>query len=490
MRNPVLDSYPVGFAIVLGVMLMGVRPVAAQDCGDGPENWDDIQGFRRCVQEHGLDFWTPWAPWVLHDAARLTGNPAIVQVLLQAGADPNAVDDNGLAALHHGARNTNPVVVSHLLAAGASLNALDNEGYTPLHWAAAQSGNGRVVARLLDAGANPLAESNDGRTPLHSALRYSAAQSVISVLVRAGAAENLTPLQLAVLQDDSDVVASLLGEGADPNVADAYGWSALHFAAPLGALAVVSALLEAQADPNARTESSATGLLLAAASNNDPSVVLALLDAGADPAARANAGTRAVDLARANDAVTGTGAYRRLLVNQPSPLLAGRSATGDLEPTGGVGPGLSYYDEWSYSAMAGQRIVVTMESEDVDAYVVILRDDGTEVASDDDGGDGLNARVEFRAPATGRYTFLATSAVSEQSGRYTIRVERPPGGIGGEAHKLAPPRPTVQKLQSEKGHSSSTARSLEASVPPTPSGDDDGYYDRWTFSARARQRER
>ena len=111
MRNPVLDSYPVGFAIVLGVMLMGVRPVAAQDCGDGPENWDDIQGFRRCVQEHGLDFWTPWAPWVLHDAARLTGNPAIVQVLLQAGADPNAVDDNGLAALHHGARNTNPVVV-------------------------------------------------------------------------------------------------------------------------------------------------------------------------------------------------------------------------------------------------------------------------------------------------------------------------------------------------------------------------------------------
>ena len=68
------------------------------------------------------------------------------------------------------------------------------------------------------------------------------------------------------------------------------------------------------------------------------------------------------------------------------------------------------------------------DSEDVDAYLVVLRDDGTEVARDDDGGGDFNARVEFEAPATGRYTILAASLYSETTGRYTIRVERPAGG--------------------------------------------------------------
>ena len=52
--------------------------------------------------------------------------------------------------------------------AGADLNARDNEGNTALHRAAAQSGSDRVVKVLLDRGADPLTESSDGRTPLNS----------------------------------------------------------------------------------------------------------------------------------------------------------------------------------------------------------------------------------------------------------------------------------------------------------------------------------
>lgn len=477
-------------------------PAAAQDCDAYPD-WTDIDWFRGCADERGED----WATELLGDAAQSTDNPAIIQVLLQAGADPHWVDEEGRTSLHRGARNANPVVTAHLLAAGADPNALDNEGSTPLHYAAGglleEGATLRgAVARLLAAGADPSAERNDGRTPLHSALRNDAAtdRDIVSSLIRAGGAHNLTPLQLAALQGDPATVASLLAEGADPNTADTYGWNALHFAAPVGEpevvstlleagadanavtiggmttlqlavrgqtrLAVLSALLEAGADPNlpdgerwtplhfaaymkrddpsvvlALLQASAdpspasaddqawTPLHLAAWRSEAPSVVLALLDGGADPTARDGDGRRPVDFARANEAIIGSSTYPRLLVpGAASRLVAGRTVTGYLQEGDRVGwPGGRYYDEWTYSAAMGQRVVITMDSENVDAYLVVLRDDGTEVARDDDGGDVFNARVEFQAPATGRYTVLATNRGWEAPGRYTIRVEQPTG---------------------------------------------------------------
>lgn len=258
------------------------QPVAAQNCSIGRDDWDDIQRFRECIEEQGLE---AWSPWILHQAARLTTNPTIVRLLLQAGADPNAPEDDGLLPLHQGARNSNPMVVSHLLDAGADLNARDNEGYTALHWAAAQSGNGRVVKALLDRGADPFAESNDGRTPLHSALRYRADPSVVSRMLDAGADEHLAPLQLSAVQGDTAGVHWLLANGADPNEMDRYGWGPLHFAVPLAGLGVLSALLAAGADVDARTASGATALHLAASQSTVP-VVSALLNGGADPNAK------------------------------------------------------------------------------------------------------------------------------------------------------------------------------------------------------------
>ena len=439
--------------LLLPVFLV-TQPVAAQDCVIRRDDWDDIQRFRQCIDEHGLDAWTPW---VLHQAARLTSNPTIVRLLLQAGADPNAPDDDGLTPLHHAVSNRNPMVATHLLDAGADLNTRENDGYTPLHYAAAQSGNGRVVKLLLDRGVDPLVESNDGRTPLHSALRYQAEASVVSALVEAGGAEHLTPLQLSALQGDSMAVTRLLSNGDDPNETDLYGWSSLHFAVPLAGSGVVSTLLAAGGDPNQRTAGGATALLIAARQssqsvvsallgtgadvdvrdeesdwtplhaaargNEDPGVVLILLDAGADAAAKSKDGQCPVDLARSNDAITGTKAYSRLSVNEPTPLTAGRRLSGELSSTDGVRWGLSYYDEWSFFATSGQSVVVTMESEDLDSYLIVLGDDGTEIAVDDDGGGDLNARASLRVSATGRYTILATTAGPEETGRYVIQVE-------------------------------------------------------------------
>ena len=498
-----------------------VQPVAAQDCSIGRDGWDDIQRFRDCIEEHGLD---AWSPWILHEAARQTTNPTIVRLLLQAGADPNAPNDSGLTPLHQGARNNNPMVVTHLLDAGADLNARDNDGYTALHWAAAQSGNGRVVKALLDRGADPSAESNDGRTPLHSALRYRADPSVVSRMLDAGADEHLTSLQLSVLQGEMMAVNRLLVEGADPHEADRYSWRALHFAVPLAGLEVVSALLAAGADPDARTVSGATALHLAASQasesvieallgagadpntreesgktplhyaaafrgealllpvitallragadprspdadmvsplhsvlpnaevtapvvealleagtdpiartrwgntplhiaairTDDIAIIEALLAAGADPRAENEDGNRPVDVAWD---IRGSEAYWRLVVPEGT-LAPGRTFSGSLTSSDAVWDDGSHYDVWTVTAGAvGQRVVIDMESDDVDAYLRVLRHDGTPVATNDDGGSGSNARAQFRAVYAGDYLVIATSYEAEETGGYRMGV--------------------------------------------------------------------
>ena len=106
------------------------NPASAQDCSVGRDGWDDIQRFRDCIEKNGLE---AWSPWVLHQAAEYTTNPAIVRLLLQGGADPNAPDDNGLPPLHWGAENSN-------LAEGADPNDADHYGWGPLHFAVPLAG--------------------------------------------------------------------------------------------------------------------------------------------------------------------------------------------------------------------------------------------------------------------------------------------------------------------------------------------------------------
>ena len=190
---------------------------------------------------------------------------------------------------------------------------------------------------------------------------------------------------------------------------------------------VFSAISMAAAPVEEDEEEAGTPLHLATRWNDDSSIVLALLGSGADAAARDGTGHRPVDYARGNDAIIGSAAYPRLLVTQPVSLVASRAVTGNLQPTDGVGRGFGYYDEWVYRATVGDSVVITMDAEDpdtLDTYLVVLREDGTEVARDDDGGDGVNARVEFRAPATAEYTILAASLFSETTARYVIRVEQ------------------------------------------------------------------
>lgn len=132
--------------------------------------------------------------------------PEILNSLIKAGADVNAINRFGLAPLHQAARDH--LAVGILIAAGADVNARCKYGTTPLH-AAAYRRAADSVAAMAAAGANVNATMKDGCTPLHLAAK------VLSDDVRYGG-----PVSAAKLVD---TVVELLKVGADSSLLDAEG---------------------------------------------------------------------------------------------------------------------------------------------------------------------------------------------------------------------------------------------------------------------------
>jgi ankyrin repeat protein len=75
------------------------------------------------------------------------GHEAVVQLLLEKGADVDAKDNDGGTALHKTAGSGHEAVVRLLLEKGADVDAKSNDGWTALHWAA-ESGHEAVVQLL------------------------------------------------------------------------------------------------------------------------------------------------------------------------------------------------------------------------------------------------------------------------------------------------------------------------------------------------------
>lgn len=108
---------------------------------------------------------------------------AIVQMLLNAGADPNsALNRRRSRPLHYAADGyiTGPSwnatrqvkTLSCLLDAGAAINARDNNGATALH-RAVRTRCAAAVQHLLRAGSDPTISNNPGSTAFHLAVQHT-----------------------------------------------------------------------------------------------------------------------------------------------------------------------------------------------------------------------------------------------------------------------------------------------------------------------------
>lgn len=246
----------------------------------------------RAVKMKGIDGATPLMYAVLY------GDLATVRMLLDAGADPNLADHAGATALIWAVDDLEKTRL--LLERGARINVRSGDGRTPLMLAAARHGAAPIVRLLLDRGANALAKG-PGRAGETTAvqLSYRSGDESVIRLFQNWAAEakaiNMVTLDFAVSAECDGCATSVLKQ-LDPASIE----NSLMITLPPGdAGQWGKRLLDAGADPNMKDAEGRTALMLAAASDDFPEdVVQALISRGADVNAKSPAGETALSIAK------------------------------------------------------------------------------------------------------------------------------------------------------------------------------------------------
>ena len=157
-----------------------------------------------------------------------------------------------------------------------------------------------TITALVARGFDPNTLDPKGQNGLMMALAEpapKAAQALLQVSkidVNAHNRQGETPLMIASLNGELDLVRELIAKGADINKP---GWTPLHYAATRGHLEIMSLLLENSAYIDAASPNGTTPLMMAA-SYGTPAAVKLLLDEGADPTLKNQKGLNAINFAQ------------------------------------------------------------------------------------------------------------------------------------------------------------------------------------------------
>lgn len=214
--------------------------------------------------------------------------------LIAAGADTNALNRlRSLTPLLIASTNGSAPAIQLLLNAGAEPNLGNAEGTTPLMLASAAGGT-EAVTVLLNGGADVNAhESSRDQTPLMFAAALNRAD-VIRLLARHGASLNVTsravPMNANLTDEDGNPTPAASRTGAtkvklrgEGKVAGMGGMTALHYAAREGHLDASRALIESGAGVNIVNPLDKSSALVIAISNGHYDLAKYLLDHAANP---------------------------------------------------------------------------------------------------------------------------------------------------------------------------------------------------------------
>ena len=108
----------------------------------------------------------------------------------------------------------------------------------------------------------------------------------------------------------------------------------------------------------------------------------------------------------------------------------GATARGTLVDNDATADDGSYFDAYAVHVKEGDKLVITMVSNDFDAFLTLgqTQDDGTfeGLEQDDDGLSDTHAKLEWTAPSEGTYVIRAGSFGQGQTGAYAMTVDRQP----------------------------------------------------------------
>ncbi|XP_057827234.1 E3 ubiquitin-protein ligase KEG isoform X2 [Cryptomeria japonica] len=206
-------------------------------------------------------------PSVAHVCA-FHGQPDCMRELLLAGADPNAVDDEGETVLHRAVakKHTDCAIVILENGGCSSMGILNSKELTPLHMCIA-TWNVAVVKKWVEvATIEEIQDAIEVPSKVGTALCMAAAlkkahetecRELVRILLAAGAdpetqdlQRRQTALHAAAIANDVEMVKIILDAGVHVDVRDAHNTTPLHVALARGSKACVGLLLESGANCN------------------------------------------------------------------------------------------------------------------------------------------------------------------------------------------------------------------------------------------------
>ena len=211
------------------------------------------------------------------------GELNLVEILLNAKANPNIPIEDGATPLYIAVEEKRLDIVNLLLKAKADTDLAMENGKTPLYLAS-EFGCLDIVNSLIKGGANLDSQIDDGATPLYIASEFGNFD-VVKALLGAGANPDLamhdgdTPMIVSVRMNNLDIFKALFEAGANPTLVNVRGFDALAVASARGHLSIVKFLIEYEKKNSIEDFSVA---LVLASGRGHLEIVKVLLEAGAD----------------------------------------------------------------------------------------------------------------------------------------------------------------------------------------------------------------
>jgi uncharacterized lipoprotein NlpE involved in copper resistance len=98
----------------------------------------------------------------------------------------------------------------------------------------------------------------------------------------------------------------------------------------------------------------------------------------------------------------------------------GETVEGFIPEDGGPAPNGDTARPITFRGAAGQSVVVEMESDPLDPYLLLEGPGGDVVETDDDGGEGYDSRMQVTLGRTGQYTIWASTYEGDETGPFTL----------------------------------------------------------------------